>query len=144
MNPILQLIAAVLATAILPACATRDVRPPIVVQGAMDIEIRKLASMIDAAAEEHVSGWTFWRGTIDGYPIVISKTLKGMENAAAATAIDNYRHQYNITGPDALGAAPDRSLRPDQARAYDHANTLAHHLDRHHQHNLEPDLGLSP
>ena len=58
----------------------------------MDVEIRKLAGAIQNATEEHVSGWTFWRGTIDGYPVVISKTLKGMENAAAATAIAAERY----------------------------------------------------
>jgi adenosylhomocysteine nucleosidase len=59
----------------------------VVVQGAMDVEIRKLAGAIQNVTEENVSGWTFWRGTLDGYPVVISKTLKGMENAAAATAL---------------------------------------------------------
>jgi len=51
------------------------------------VEIQKLARVIEHAKEEHVGGWTFWSGTLDGYPVVISKTLKGMENAAAATAI---------------------------------------------------------
>ena len=48
--------------------------------------------MLQNATEERVSGWTFWRGTIDGYPVVISKTLKGMENAAAATALAAERY----------------------------------------------------
>jgi len=62
-------------------------RPPIVVQGAMDVEIRRLAGAIENAREEKIQGWTFWRGTVDGYPVVVSKTLKGMANAAAATAL---------------------------------------------------------
>jgi len=84
--------AAVLTCALLTGCGTREPGRPIVVQGAMDVEIRKLAGAIQDAAEEHVSGWIFWRGTIDGYPVVISKTLKGMENAAAATAIAAERY----------------------------------------------------
>ena len=32
-------------------------------------------------------GWTFWRGTVDGYPVIVSKTMKGVSNTAAATAI---------------------------------------------------------
>ena len=48
---------------------------------------RTLAGALENAKEEKVQGWTFWRGTIDGYPVVISKTLKGMSNAAAATAL---------------------------------------------------------
>jgi adenosylhomocysteine nucleosidase len=82
----------VLACVLLTACGAREPVRPIVVQGAMDVEIRRLAAAIQNATEEHVSGWTFWRGTIDGYPVVISKTLKGMENAAAATALAAERY----------------------------------------------------
>jgi len=57
------------------------------VQGAMDVEVRKLAGTLANVSEEHVQGWTFWRGTLDGYPVIVSKTLKGMSNAAAATAL---------------------------------------------------------
>ncbi len=60
---------------------------PIVVQGAMTIEVQQLASRLDHATEEHIGGWTFWRGTVDGYPVVVQKTQKGVANAAAATAI---------------------------------------------------------
>jgi adenosylhomocysteine nucleosidase len=81
-----------LACVLLTACGTREPARPIVIQGAMDVEIRKLAAAIHDAAEEQVSGWIFWRGTIDGYPVVISKTQKGMENAAAATALAAERY----------------------------------------------------
>ena len=92
--------AALLAVVLLAACTTRDAasaraapgEPPVIVQGAMDVEIRKLAGAIDNAREEKVSGWTFWSGTVDGYPVVISKTLKGMENAAAATVLAAERY----------------------------------------------------
>jgi len=60
---------------------------PIVVQGAMQIEVEKLAGRLEAATVDRVGAWTFWRGTLDGYPVVVSKTLKGVTNAAAATAI---------------------------------------------------------
>jgi adenosylhomocysteine nucleosidase len=60
---------------------------PVVIQGAMDVEVRKLAAALVRPVEEHAGGWTFWRGSIDGAPVVVSKTLKGMENAAAATAL---------------------------------------------------------
>lgn len=65
---------------------------PVLVQGAMDVEVRTLAAALDHVQEEHVGGWTFWVGTLDGYPVVVSKTLKGMENAAAATAIAAERY----------------------------------------------------
>ena len=64
---------------------------PVVVQGAMDIEVRTLVASLEHATEEHVQGWTFWTGTIAGYPVVVSKTLKGGTNAAAATALATER-----------------------------------------------------
>ncbi len=90
----------------LGGCATRTPGPsantaaaaeaagsrPIVVQGAMEVEVRDLVAMLDAPVEEHAQGWTFWRGTIDGYPVVVSKTFKGMANAAAATALAAERY----------------------------------------------------
>src|SRR5262249_49665512 len=52
----------------------------------------KLAAALERPTEQTVSGWTFWLGTVDGYPVVVSKTLKGMENAAAATALAAERY----------------------------------------------------
>jgi adenosylhomocysteine nucleosidase len=60
---------------------------PVVVQGAMRSETETLAGRLDNLSIEKIGGWTFWRGTIDGYPVIVSRTLKGMSNAAAATAI---------------------------------------------------------
>ena len=88
-------IAAGLASLMLSACVARDAAapapppapPPVVVQGAMDVEVQRLVGSLENAKEEKVRGWTFWRGTVDGYPVIVSKTLKGMSNAAAATAL---------------------------------------------------------
>jgi len=90
-----SLLAAWFAGALLSACVAGEAaRPkPIVVQGAMDVEIKTLAASLHNATEEHIGGWTFWRGDIDGYPVVISKTQKGMANAAAATAVAAERYQ---------------------------------------------------
>ena len=95
-KPASSLLSVLAAAALLAACATRGAETPIrglvVVQGAMDVEIRKLAGALQNATEETVGGWTFWRGTLDGHPVVISKTLKGMSNAAAATALAAERY----------------------------------------------------
>jgi adenosylhomocysteine nucleosidase len=87
-------VAAVFACALLTACSTREAARarPIVVQGAMDVEVRKLVAALHDVREERVSGWTFWAGTLDASPVVVSKTLKGMENAAAATALAAERY----------------------------------------------------
>jgi len=91
-----------LAAALASGCVARDAPAsasasastrPIVVQGAMDVEIRQLAGALEHATEEKVRGWTFWRGEVDGYPVVVSKTLKGMSNAAAATVLAAERYQ---------------------------------------------------
>lgn len=109
MNTKPALAVTLLVVSMLTACAARDTPRPIVVQGAMDVEIQKLARVIEHATEEHVGGWTFWRGTIDGYPVVISKTLKGMENAAAATALaaERYHPIAIINQGTAGGHQPD-------------------------------------
>jgi adenosylhomocysteine nucleosidase len=119
MNSTHRVIAALLACMLLsPACVTRDTATPapasvgarpVVVQGAMDVEIRKLAGAIENAKEEKIAGWTFWSGTVNGYPVVISKTLKGMENAAAATvlAAERYHPIAIVNQGTAGGHQPD-------------------------------------
>jgi adenosylhomocysteine nucleosidase len=107
-----------LASALLTACVARDAAAParaagsarpVVVQGAMDVEIRNLAGALDHVTEEKVKGWTFWRGDVDGYPVVVSKTLKGMSNAAAATvlAAERYEPIAIINQGTAGGHEPD-------------------------------------
>jgi adenosylhomocysteine nucleosidase len=99
MSTTTRVIATFLAGALLSACGTREAAAPapgaarpVVVQGAMDVEVKTLAGALANVTEEKVQGWTFWSGTLDGYPVVISKTLKGMSNAAAATAIAAERY----------------------------------------------------
>lgn len=60
---------------------------PIVVQGAMDVEVNALVNLLAHPLETKVQGWTFWTGEIDGYPVVVSKTMKGGTNTAGATAL---------------------------------------------------------
>ena len=79
--------AAMLTIAFALAAQTPNAQRPIIVQGAMPIETDRLIAQLQGAKVEQVGGWTFWRGTIDGYPVVVSKTLKGVSSAAAATAI---------------------------------------------------------
>jgi adenosylhomocysteine nucleosidase len=84
------------AAMIASACANRGTSPavhPLVVQGAMDAEVRTLVSALERPVETRLGGWTFWSGTLGGYPVVVSKTLKGMSNAAAATALAAERYQ---------------------------------------------------
>ena len=118
MSAVPRVIATMLAGALLTACVTREATAParafaaarpVVVQGAMDLEVKKLVAALENVREERVSGWTFWSGTLDGYPVVISKTLKGMSNAAAATALaaERYHPVAIINQGTAGGHVPD-------------------------------------
>ncbi|QIO07430.1 5'-methylthioadenosine/S-adenosylhomocysteine nucleosidase [Acinetobacter shaoyimingii] len=60
---------------------------PIVIQGALPIETESLAAKLSDTTVETVGGWKFWKGTYQGYPVIISKTRMGMSNSAAATTI---------------------------------------------------------
>jgi adenosylhomocysteine nucleosidase len=91
MKPALRPLPALSIALLLVSCRPPELRP-VVVQGAMEVEVRKLAGRLTNVTEEHVQGWMFWRGTLDGYPVIVSKTLKGMANAAAATAIAAERY----------------------------------------------------
>jgi adenosylhomocysteine nucleosidase len=78
----------------------------------MPIETSKLAERLDHVEVERVGGWTFWRGRLDGYPVIVSKTLKGVSNAAAATvlAIERYRPVAIVNQGTAGGHEPSLKL----------------------------------
>ncbi|MDX2029798.1 MAG: 5'-methylthioadenosine/S-adenosylhomocysteine nucleosidase [Blastocatellia bacterium] len=84
---------------------------PVIVQGAMPVEAERLAGRLKDVRVEKVGGWTFWRGTLNGYPVIVSKTMKGLSNTAAVTAlaIERYRPAAIINQGTAGGHDP--SLR---------------------------------
>jgi nucleoside phosphorylase len=89
--------------------STLELRP-VIVQGAMDLEVKKFASRLDNVRVEKVSGWTFWRGTLDGYPVIVSKTMKGVSNSAAATAIAAERYHPVAIINQGTSGGHDRQL----------------------------------
>ncbi|MBI0581151.1 5'-methylthioadenosine/S-adenosylhomocysteine nucleosidase [Neobacillus cucumis] len=60
---------------------------PIIVQGAMPIEAENLAKKLDKVKVEKSGNFVFYKGTLNKYPVIVTKTGKGMENASAATAL---------------------------------------------------------
>ncbi|ANU24874.1 5'-methylthioadenosine nucleosidase [Planococcus donghaensis] len=65
-----------------------ETKRPILIQGPMPIEAEKFAERLEnVEIEESGSTYEFYIGTVDDYPVIVSKTGKGMENTAAATAI---------------------------------------------------------
>ncbi|MFN7913953.1 MAG: 5'-methylthioadenosine/S-adenosylhomocysteine nucleosidase [Vicinamibacterales bacterium] len=111
---IARLAASLLTALLLSGCAPpvaeklAEATRPIVVQGAMPVETQALVSALAGGTEVHAQGWTFWSGTIDDYPVVVSKTQKGMTNAAAATtlAIERFRPRAIINQGTAGGHDP--------------------------------------
>ena len=85
---------------------------PIVVQGAMQIEVDALVARLEYPTLEQIGGWNFWRGTVNGYPVIVSKTLKGIANAAAATvlAIERYHPIAIVNQGTAGGLDPELRL----------------------------------
>jgi adenosylhomocysteine nucleosidase len=117
-------VCSLLLIAVLPSAGaafhqTPDARPfnsaqgrPIVVQGAMQIEVEKLVGRLENVTLEQIGGWNFWRGTVNGYPVIVSKTLKGIANAAAATvlAIERYHPIAIVNQGTAGGLDPELRL----------------------------------
>lgn len=90
------------------AKTTAQSAAPIIVQGAMPVEAERFAGRLENATTEKVGPWTFWRGTVNGYPVIVSKTLKGLSNTAAATviAIERYHPAAIINQGTAGGHDP--------------------------------------
>ncbi|WP_342042664.1 5'-methylthioadenosine/S-adenosylhomocysteine nucleosidase [Bacillus sp. OTU2372] len=65
---------------------------PILIEGPMPIEAEKFAQRLEKVKVEKSGTFVFYKGKIDGYPVIVAKTGKGMENTAAATtlAIEKY------------------------------------------------------
>jgi adenosylhomocysteine nucleosidase len=60
---------------------------PIIVQGPMPIEAEDFAKRLDKVKVEKSGNFVFYKGKLNNYPVIVAKTGKGMENAAAATAV---------------------------------------------------------
>ncbi|MEG9295381.1 5'-methylthioadenosine/S-adenosylhomocysteine nucleosidase [Mangrovibacillus sp. Mu-81] len=67
--------------------AKAEEQRPIMIQGPMPIEAEKLADRLDDVKKEKSGSFIFYIGKLDGYPVIVAKTGKGMENTAAATAV---------------------------------------------------------
>ncbi|MGL5347875.1 MAG: 5'-methylthioadenosine/S-adenosylhomocysteine nucleosidase [Peptostreptococcaceae bacterium] len=114
---LLSALCAVLSIGMLSGCekATVDASntnkelQPIIIQGAMDVETEKFAANLDNMEEVTISGWDFYKGTINDYPVVVSRTEIGMTNAAVATTlgIENFNPVAIINQGTAGGHDPD-------------------------------------
>ena len=60
---------------------------PIIIQGAMTMEIEELLKKILIEKEEIVNGFKFYFGNLNNYPVIISETQIGIINVSIATCI---------------------------------------------------------
>lgn len=63
------------------------VRRPLLIQGAMDVETEIMMAVLENKEDVTLGAWKYTKGTLDGYPVVISRTRIGMTNAAASTVL---------------------------------------------------------
>lgn len=66
-----------------PPSASVDV----VIQGAVDSEVMPLLEALSGTQRIQIASWTFWRGTLAGRTVVVSRTEVGPINAVAATTL---------------------------------------------------------
>ncbi len=69
------------------ASGKEKAKGPIIIQGPMPIEAENFAKRLKNVKEEKSGSFVFYKGTLNNYPVIVTKTGKGMENTAAATAI---------------------------------------------------------
>ena len=71
---------------------------PILVQGAMEVEIEKLKQALESVQILNIDGYLFYKGIYKNYPIIVSLTQIGSINATISTllAIKNFSPIYII------------------------------------------------
>lgn len=62
-----------------------SVKKPIVIECPMQVESTILISKLKNKSTEKTGNITFYKGTINSYPVIVAQINMGMENAAAAT-----------------------------------------------------------
>lgn len=63
------------------------VKRPLLIQGAMDVETEIMMAALENPEEITLGVWKYTKGTLNGYPVVISRTRIGMVNASASTTL---------------------------------------------------------
>ncbi|MGU5654515.1 5'-methylthioadenosine/S-adenosylhomocysteine nucleosidase [Aeromonas allosaccharophila] len=88
--------------------ASNPASAPILIQGAMDVEVDTMVAALQEKQALTIGAWTFRQGTLAGYPVVISRTEVGLANAAAATtlAIERFKPRLIINQGTSGGHDP--------------------------------------
>ncbi|OED93269.1 5'-methylthioadenosine/S-adenosylhomocysteine nucleosidase [Vibrio breoganii] len=84
---------------------------PIMIQGPMPIEAEYFASLLTDVRMEQAGNAKFYLGNLNGYPIVVAQTSKGLENTAAATAVGIERYRPRAIISQGTSGGHDPSLQ---------------------------------
>jgi adenosylhomocysteine nucleosidase len=87
----------------------------VLVQAAIEPELKPLLAALDDAKEVRIGAWTFWTGRMNGKTgvktVVVSRTEVGPINAAAATAFGIQAFQPGVIINQGTAGASDPDLR---------------------------------
>jgi adenosylhomocysteine nucleosidase len=85
---------------------------PILIEGPMPIEAENFAKKLEKVKVEKSGTFVFYKGKLNGYPVIVAKTGKGMENTAAVTAlaIEKYKPIAIINQGTAGGHDPSLNV----------------------------------
>ncbi|MBU3021693.1 5'-methylthioadenosine/S-adenosylhomocysteine nucleosidase [Aestuariibacter sp. A3R04] len=84
---------------------------PVMIQGPMPIEAEYFASLLSNVKTEATGNAVFYSGTLKGYPVVVVKTGKGLENTAAATAVGIERYKPAVIINQGTSGGHDPTLK---------------------------------
>ena len=100
--------------------------PPVIVQGAMNVETDILISALSESQDYTIGHWRYVAGKIDDYPVIVSVTRCGVMNASASTAlaIETF-HPCAVINQGTAGAHDPELRRGDIVVASDCFNASA-------------------
>lgn len=84
---------------------------PILIQGAMEVEISHFISVFQATKEEKFGTYVFYHGAYQGYPVILSRTKIGMAHCAAATALGISQYQPSMVLNQGIAGAHTTALK---------------------------------
>ena len=93
LGKVIALVLGLWLTAAAPAWAQESC---VLIQGAMDMEVRTLVERLEEPQTVVLAGWTYWQGHIGSQKVVVSQTKVGTTNAAAATLLGIQRFSPTV------------------------------------------------
>ena len=92
--------------------AYKSKQRPILLEGAMDIEIDKFVHALKNPVVYKILNYVYVAGTYKNYPVIVARTEQGMENTAAVTAlaIENFNPIAVINQGTAGGHVADAQI----------------------------------